>query len=101
MSGTRVGDKNVYHLQGDRFVMLSTEEMNVDPRGDPRNQYIEPMRWVKPGTLLLKQFTIFRGAAGDSTIQFTVRFDESGKFHVISKETLPSKEEVTVVLEPM
>ncbi len=92
MSGTRVGDTNVYHLQGDKFVMLSTEEMNVDPGGDPRNQYIEPMRWVKPGTLLLKQFTIFRGGAGDSTIQFTVRFDESGKFHVISKKKVPSKE---------
>jgi hypothetical protein len=41
---------------------------------------------LKPGTLILKQFTIFRGGSGDSTIQFTVRFDDSGKFHVISKK---------------
>jgi hypothetical protein len=66
--------------------------MSVDVKGNARNQYIRPTRWVKPGTLLLQQQTIFRGDAGESMIQFTVRFDESGKFHIISKKKLPSKE---------
>jgi hypothetical protein len=86
MSGPRVGDTNVYRLKDDKFIMLETEQMGVPAEGDARNQYIEPVRWLKPGTLILKQFTIFRGGSGDSTIQFTVRFDDSGKFHVISKK---------------
>ena len=85
MSGPRVGDTSVYRLQGDKFVMLEAEQMSVEVKGDARNQYIEPVRWLKPGTLVLKQFTIFRGG-GDSTVQFTVRFDDSGKFHVISQK---------------
>jgi hypothetical protein len=92
MSGTRVGDTNVYHLQDNKFAMLNTEGMSVDVKGDARNQYIRPTRWVRPGTLLLEQQTIFRGDAGESMIQFTVRFNESGKFRIISKKNLPSKE---------
>jgi hypothetical protein len=34
---------------------------------------------------------IFRGGAGDSTIQFTVKFDDQGKFKVISKKKVKSK----------
>jgi hypothetical protein len=86
MSGPRVGDTSVHRLQGDKFVLLDTGQMSVPVKGDARNQYIEPVRWLKPGTLLLKQYTIMRGGTGDSSIQFTVRFDDSGKFHVISKK---------------
>ena len=85
MSGPRVGDTSVYHLEGDKFIQLETEEMSVPVKGDTRNQYIEPIRWLKPGTLVLKQFTIFRGEGGDSTVEFTVRFDDAGKFHIVSK----------------
>ena len=85
-SGPRDRETNVYHWKGDKFVQLDTEEMNVDVKGDVRNQYIEPVRWTKPGTLVLKQFTIFRGGNDSSTIQFTIRFDDSGKVHVISKK---------------
>jgi hypothetical protein len=86
LSGPRVGDTYVYRLEAGKFVLLNTDELSVPVKGDARNQYIEPVRWSKPGTLVLKQYTIFRGDAGDSTIQFTVRFDDSGKFHVISKK---------------
>ena len=85
MSGTRSGETSVHRLQGDKFVSLDAAEMSVDVKGDVRNQYVEPVRWLKPGTLVLKQFTIFRGGNSSSTIEFTVRFDESGKFRVISK----------------
>jgi hypothetical protein len=92
MSGTRVGDTNVYHLEDNKFVMLNTDGMSVDVKGDTRNQYIRPIRWLKPGTLLLKQQTIFRGDAGESMIQFTVRFGEDGKFRIVSKKKVSSKE---------
>ena len=85
-SGPRDRETSVYRWKGEKFVQLDTEQFSVEVKGEVRNQYIEPVRWSKPGTLVLKQFTIFRGGAGDSTLQFTVRFDESGKFHVISKK---------------
>jgi hypothetical protein len=89
-----VTDTYVYHRSGDDLTRLETEELQVDVKGDVRNQYVQPIRWIKPGVLLLEQFVIFRGGDGkDATYQFTVRFDEkTGKFRVISKKKLPSKE---------
>jgi hypothetical protein len=86
--GQRVTEARVCHRSGDRFEKLKTEYLGVDPGGDVRNEYVTPLRWVKPGTLALEQFSIFRGGAGDARIQFTVRFDEHGKFHVISKKKI-------------
>jgi hypothetical protein len=91
--GPRVTDTEVYHRGGDEFEKLDTEEMRVDAGGDARNQYIEPIRWLKPGTLSLKQFTIFRGDKGDSTIEFTVRFGQDGKFFVSNKKKVPNKKD--------
>jgi len=91
--GPRVTETYVYRRGGSEFERLDTEDMRVEIKGDVRNQYIEPIRWLKPGTLLLKQLTIFRDGAGDSTIQFAARFDVSGKFHVISKKKVRSKPE--------
>src|SRR5262245_41665733 len=86
--GQRVTETRVCHRSGDRFEKLKTEYLGVDADGDVRNEYVTPVRWVKPGTLTLEQFSIFRGGAGDSKIQFTVRFDEDGKFHVIGKKKI-------------
>jgi len=91
--GHRVTETSAYHWKGDKFEPLATEKMSVDPGGDARNQYITPLRWVKPGTLVLNQFTIFYKGAGDSTIEFTVHFDERGKFHVINRKKVRSKDE--------
>ena len=68
--------------------------MRVDAEGDVRNEYVKPVRWIKPGILLLKQFDIFRGGNGeDATYQFTAKFDEkTGKFQISSKKKVPSKE---------
>jgi hypothetical protein len=86
--GQRVTETQVCHRSGDRFEKLKTEYLGVDSGGDVRNEYVKPLRWVKPGTLLLEQFSIFRGGAGDARIQFTVRFGEDGKFHVITKKKI-------------
>ena len=91
--GQRVTETRVCHRSGDRFEKLKTEYLGVDPGGDVRNEYVTPLRWVKPGTLALEQFSIFRGGAGDAKIQFTVRFDEHGKFHVLSKRKIQGRNE--------
>ncbi len=91
--GQRVTETRVCHRSGNRFEKLKTEYLGVDPGGDVRNEYVTPLRWVKPGTLALEQFSIFRGGAGDAKIQFTVRFDEHGKFHVFSKRKIQGRNE--------
>jgi hypothetical protein len=91
--GHRVTETSVYHQSGDKFESVSTENLSVDPGGDARNQYIEPVRWLKPGTLVLNQFTIFFYGKGESTFEFTVRFDENGKSRVISKKKVRNKED--------
>jgi len=92
--GQRVTETRVCRGSDDRFEKLKTEYLGVDPGGDVRNDYVTPLRWVKPGTLVLEQFSIFRGGAGDAKIQFTVRFDEHGKFHVISKKKISRKKRI-------
>jgi WD40 repeat protein len=93
-SGPRVTDTYVYHRSGDDFGEVKTENLQVDVKGDVRNQYVTPLRWVKPGVLLLEQYIIFRGGEGeDATYRFTASFDEkTGKFRIISKKKIPSKE---------
>jgi hypothetical protein len=91
--GPRVTEASVFHREGSAFEKLDTEDLRVETKGDVRNEYVEPIRWLKPGTLLLKQMTIFRGEAGDSTIEFTVRFDQYGKFRVLNKKKVRSKGE--------
>jgi hypothetical protein len=92
-TGVRVSDTSVYHRSGENFADFKTDELRVDAKGDVRNEYVRPIRWVKPGVLLLQQFDIFRGGSGDATYRFTVKFDEkTGKFQIISKKKLPSKE---------
>ncbi len=86
--GQRVAETRVCHRSGERFEKLKTEYLGVDPGGDVRNEYVKPLRWVKPGTLLLEQFSIFRGGAGDATIQFAVQFEENGKFRVVSRKKI-------------
>jgi len=92
--GHRVTETYVYRRSGDEFAVLETEELRVEAKGDVRNEYVTPIRWVKPGVLLLEQFDIFRGGEGkDATYQFTAKFDEkTGKFRIISKKKVPSKE---------
>jgi hypothetical protein len=96
-SGPRFTETYVYHRSGDDFVAMGgEEELAADVKGDVRNQYVSPTRWVKPGELLLEQYVIFRGGKEgtyQSHYQFTARFDEkTGKFQIISKKKLPSKE---------
>jgi len=91
-SGPRVSDTYVYRRSGDDFSEFKTENLQVDVKGDVRNEYVRPIRWAKPGVLLLEQYVIFRGGDGkDATYQFTASFDEkTGKFRIISKKRVTS-----------
>jgi hypothetical protein len=89
--GQRVTETRVCRRKGDKFEKLNIENLSVESGGDTRNQYIRPIKWLVPGTLVLEQDEIFRGGAGDFTIQFTVKFDDQGKFKVISKKKGKSK----------
>lgn len=93
--GHRVTYTRVYHRSDDDFTQLQTEdEVRVDAKGDVRNEYVRPIRWIKPGILSLEQLDIFRGGeGGDATYRFTAKFDEkTGKFQITSKKKIPSKE---------
>ena len=91
----RIGYTTVYKQRGDKFVELNKPgQLQVGVKGDVRNEFIKPLRWLKPATLLLEQYDIFRGGNGDdATFQFTVRFEKDGKFQVISKKKVPNKDE--------
>ncbi len=101
----------VYHLRDDKFVPVNESEqpgvdvegsvretwatpLEVDVEGDVRREWLKPVRWVKPGVLLVEQSVIFRNAdAGEATYRLTAAFDEkTGKFQIISKKKVPSKE---------
>jgi hypothetical protein len=90
-SGPRVGDTYVYHSSGHYFIQLDTQELRVDVEGDVKNEYVNPVRWVKPGVLLLEQNDIFRGDGKDANHRFTASFDDkTGKFRIISNTKIRS-----------
>ena len=106
-STARWGLSWVYHLRDDEFVPVGENEqpegeghgtwvtpLEIDVEGDVRRQWLKPIRWVKPGVLLLEQSVYFRGAdAGEAIYRLSAKFDEkTGKFLIISKKKVPSKE---------
>jgi hypothetical protein len=92
--GPRVTDTHVYHRSGDDFGEFKTDNLQVDVKGDVRNEYVTPIRRIKPGVLSLEQYVIFRGGEGkDATYSFTAKFDEkTNKVQISSKRKVPSKE---------
>ncbi len=94
----RVGYTSVYHRAGDKFTPVNKpDELVVDATkglkdADVRNEYVQPLRWTKPGVLLLDQLSIFRGGEiDDAKLQLTAGLDpKTGKFQVVSKKKLPA-----------
>jgi|GEM_PF-1537212 len=85
--GPRVSDTYVYHSSGNYFIQLATQELRVKVEGDVKNEYVNPVRWVKPGVLLLEQNDVFRGDGKDGNHKFTASFDEkTGKFGIMKIE---------------
>jgi hypothetical protein len=88
-SGPRVTDTYIYYRSSNDFIEFKADNLQVEVQGDVRNEYVEPIRWMKPGVLLLDQHDIFRGEGGDATHRFAAAFDKTtGKFRIISKKKI-------------
>jgi len=89
----RVGYTRVYRQRGDKFIELNKpDELRADVKGDVRNEYVRPIKWTKPGVLVLEQNSILRGGEGDdANLQLVAGLDsKSGKFKVVSKKKMRS-----------
>ena len=88
VSSPRYGSTSVYRLDGGKFVLAHPpHELTIDTKDSVRNEYISPVRWVKPGVLQLSVERILRGDdEGDGIIGFTARFDGKGKFQVTARK---------------
>ena len=84
----RIGYTSVYHLAGDKFKLAHKPyDLGIDTKGDVRREFIEPIRWAKPGVLELSIERIYDGdePSGDTT-GFTASFDGQGKWKVLKKK---------------
>jgi hypothetical protein len=89
----RFGYTTVYKQSGDKFVPLTEhDELSLEIEGHVLHKYIRPVKWTKPGVLVLEQSAIFPHGSGDERpIRFTAKFDEkSGKFQITSKKRVTS-----------
>ena len=95
----RTGDTYIYRRSGEEFVsvgdtdkdQLKVTDTKASKHGDLHNQYVRPVRWIKPGVLLFEQTSMFRGG-GYETFQFTAGVDpKSGKLRILSKKKLRSE----------
>jgi hypothetical protein len=92
-SGPRVSDPFVYHRSETGFAAFQTENLRPNIEGDVRNEYVTPIRWLKPGLLLLEYTVIFRGGE-DATYGFSAVFDQKAdKFRIITRKKIRSKGE--------
>lgn len=86
----------VYHLQGGKFRRVGDPaKLSLPTRHQVRNQYINPIRWIKPGVLQLRQDRVLSDESGadfDPPMRFTVQFDGKGKFKIIAKERAPEEQ---------
>jgi hypothetical protein len=89
----RVTDTRVYHRSGEEFTQFETENLRVNAKGDVRNEYVNPVRWIKPGILLLEHSTSFAvGTAKTLLINSPRNLTRTRKFQIGSKKKVPSKE---------
>ena len=93
--GQRVTETRVCHRSSDRFEKLKTEYLGVDPGGDVRNEYVTPLRWMKPGTLVLEQFRF--SAAAQVTRRFSLRSDSTSTENFTSSARRKSKKETNKI----
>ena len=91
----RVGHTTVYQWSGGKFRRMNKpEQLSALTTGEVRNEYIEPLRWLKGGVLELKQIWIYRGEGSpDATVQFVARFDSPNKFKILSRKAVVESED--------
>jgi hypothetical protein len=58
----RVGYTSVFHVAGASVKAVNKPyDLIAKVMGDVRNEYIKPIKWLKPGFLQLEQYSIMRG----------------------------------------
>ena len=97
---SRTGDTEVYRRSGNEFVLaLQTDDAQFKSEkglkgGVVKNDYVRPIRWTKPGVLVLRHHMIFRGDKGDAAFELTAGTDpKSGKFLILARKRIRSKTE--------
>ena len=89
----RIGYTTAYKQSGNEFVLLNEpQELSVEIEGHVNHEYVRPVKWTKPGVLVLEQSATFvRGGGDERPIRFTAKFGEkTGKFRIISKKRVTS-----------
>jgi hypothetical protein len=92
---TRTGDTEVYRRSGSEFVLaLQTDDVQLKSEKGlkgavVKNDYVRPIRWTKPGVLVLQHHMIFRGDKGEATFELTAGVDpKSGKFLILARKKI-------------
>jgi hypothetical protein len=87
------GDTQIYKEQDGKFAKINSsgDDVHAKFKGDFKNEWIRPIKWVKPGELIVEDEAI--GNSGHVKFELTVRFDADGKGHVISQRKLKVKPE--------
>jgi len=87
------GDTDVYTDRDGKFVKVnsSSKDLSAKVKGDFRNEWIRPIKWVKPGVLVLEDEAI--GNSGHVKFELTARIDADGSVEVINKKKLKVKPE--------
>jgi hypothetical protein len=77
----RFGHTLVFRREGETFTSVTEQGgLSAPVDGAIRNQYVSPLRWIKPGTLLLEQETVYRGGEGEGDgTRFTATYDAKTK----------------------
>ena len=84
------GYTSVFHQVEGKFVKLDElDNLHLKFKGDFRKEWIVPIRWTKPGVLILHDE--MAGNSGSMGFEVTVRFDEKGKAHVIEQKKLKER----------
>ena len=88
-SELRTGYTSVFHEQDGKFTKVADyDQLHANFNADFRNEWVTPIKWVKPGVLILQHEAI-----GNDHVkfEFTARIDDDGKVHVIGQKKLKLK----------
>lgn len=93
-SAPRVGYSTVLRQSGAKFKVLNKPaELMARVEGEVRDEYIRPIKWIKPGVLVLEQLTVLRSDE-DVKLELTAGLDpKTGKFKVLSKKKISADSE--------
>ena len=89
----RIGYTSVFQKIGNAFKLATQPEKLIGHvKGDVRNEYIKPTKWIKPGVLELEQNDVMRGEdASDVNLQLTAGM-KNGKFGILSQKKMKAAE---------